>query len=143
MGTSTLRSYRAAQIFEAVGLGKEVIDLFFTGTPSRIGGIGLEEIGEEAIRKHEAAWNSNVNMLQSEGNFRYRKGGERHAWNPDSVRLLQWAVRSGSYERYREFADLSNNLNRNPHVIRGLFDFRKCTPIPLEQVEPLRISTNV
>ncbi|MCP4219197.1 MAG: glutamate synthase subunit alpha, partial [bacterium] len=137
MGTSTLRSYRGAQVFEAIGLGKEVIDKFFTGTESRIGGIGAEEIGREAIMQHNKAYKERPALLESEGVYQYRKGGERHAWNPDTIRLLQWATRSGDYEKYKQFSQLVDKETRKPHFIRGLIDFTEQTPIPIEEVEPV------
>ncbi|MBN2402232.1 MAG: glutamate synthase large subunit [Spirochaetes bacterium] len=135
MGTSTLRSYRGAQIFEAVGLGKEVIDKYFSGTDSRIGGIGIKEIAKESLMKHESAYQK-ISSLESQGVYQYRKSGERHAWTPDTIRLLQWAVRTSDYARYKEFSGLVDESNRRPHVIRGLLDFKN-NPIPVEEVEPL------
>ncbi|MCP4136680.1 MAG: glutamate synthase subunit alpha, partial [bacterium] len=137
MGTSTLRSYRGAQVFEAMGLGKDLVDKYFTGTESRIGGIGTEEIGREAIMQHNKAYKERPALLESEGVYQYRKGGERHAWNPDSIRLLQWAARSGDYEKYKQFSQLINSETRKPHFIRGLIDFTEQTPIPIEEVEPV------
>ncbi|MBN1121609.1 MAG: glutamate synthase large subunit [Anaerolineae bacterium] len=136
MGTSTLRSYRGAQIFEAVGLGQELVDRHFTGTESRIGGIGLEEIAQEALMRHSLAYDDPPTLLPSDGVYRFRKGGERHAWNPEAIYLLQWAVRTGDYEKYKQFSDHVNKFNQHPHVIRGLLDFKEQTPIPIEDVEP-------
>jgi glutamate synthase (NADPH/NADH) large chain len=136
MGTSTLRSYRGAQIFEALGLGAELIDRYFTGAVSRIGGIGIEEIAAEAIQKHARAYAQSPQSLESEGVYHYRKGGETHAWNPDTIRLLQWAVRTGDYGIYKEFSALVNTENRRPQVIRGVVDL-KSSPIPISEVEPL------
>ncbi|HPJ37824.1 MAG TPA: glutamate synthase large subunit [Spirochaetota bacterium] len=136
MGISTLRSYRGAQVFEAIGLGKDIIDTCFTGTESRIGGIGFREAAEEVLARYRTAYETRPGLLDSSGVYQYRKYGERHAWNPESIYLLQNAARTGSYEKYREFASLVNEQNRKPHVIRGLFDFRKQSPVPLEDVEP-------
>ena len=135
MGTSTLRSYRGAQIFEAVGIGKDVVDRCFTGTSSRIGGIGFREVAREALLAHGKAYNERSELLVSQGVYSYRKEGEKHAWNPASIYTLQWATRTGDYEKYRDFARLVNEENRRPHVIRGLFDFRKTEPVPLDEVE--------
>ncbi len=137
LGISTLRSYHGSQTFEAIGLGKEVVDKHFTGTESRIGGIGLEEIAREALAQHRKAYVERPKMLESEGVYQYRKNGERHAWNPESIHLLQWAVRSGDYCKYKEFAALVNCQNQKPHVIRGLLDFVPRTPVPIEEVEPV------
>ncbi len=136
MGTSTLRSYRGAQIFEAIGLGKALIDEYFTGTESRISGIGVGELEREALMHHDIAFGRRPSLLESLGAYQYRKEGELHAWNPRAIYLLQWATRTGNYDKYREFSRLVNEENRKPHFIRGLFDFKKQTPIPLEQVEP-------
>ena len=137
LGISTLRSYHGAQTFEAIGLSKAVVDEYFTGTESRIGGIGLEEIAREALQHHRQAYVQRPALLPSEGVYQYRKNGEQHAWNPEAIYLLQWAVRSGDYAKYREFAEHVNRFNQRPHVIRGLFDFKPQTPIPLEEVEPV------
>ncbi|MFH1428782.1 MAG: glutamate synthase large subunit [Candidatus Margulisiibacteriota bacterium] len=146
MGTSTLRSYRGTQIFEAIGLAKEVIDEYFTGTDSRISGIGLSEIAREVLIAHNSAYQKAMTeetankpaaaILPSEGVYRYRKEGEKHAWNPDTIALLQWASRSNDYKKYREFADRVNLENKAPHVLRGLLDFKPGNPIPIEEVEP-------
>ncbi len=134
MGTSTLRSYRGAQIFEALGLGKELIDKYFTGTDSRIDGIGIEEIAKETLIKHKNAYIKKSELLESQGIYQYRKNGEKHAWNPQTIQLLQQAVRSSDYEKYKQFSKLVDTENRRPHVIRGLFDL-KTNPIPIEEVE--------
>ena len=136
LGISTLRSYHGAQTFEAIGLSKAVVDEYFSGTESRIGGIGLEEIAQEALLHHHQAYVQRPALLPSEGVYQYRKNGEQHAWNPEAIYLLQWAVRSGDYAKYREFAEHVNRFNQRPHVIRGLFDFKPQTPVPLEEVEP-------
>ncbi len=86
MGISLLGSYRAAQIFEAIGIGKDVIDKYFTNTPSRIGGIGLKEIIDESLRRHETAYGQKDPKLTDQGMFRFKKNGELHAWSPDALR---------------------------------------------------------
>jgi len=138
MGTSTLRSYRGAQIFEAIGLGKELIDNYFTGTESRIGGIGTAEVEREVLLNHDRAFRERPALLESKGTYQYRKGGEKHAWNPESISLLQRATRLGDYSLFKKFTKLVDENNRAPHFIRGLFDFRPQTPIPLEEVEPAK-----
>ncbi len=137
MGTSTLRSYRAAQVFEAVGLGREVIDMCFAGTASRIHGLGLKEIAKETVLSHEQAFTAKPSQLPSDGVYQYRKGGEKHAWNPDTIMLLQHATRSGSYEKFKEFSKLVNAQNQDPHVLRGYFDFKPAAPISIDEVEPV------
>jgi glutamate synthase (NADPH/NADH) large chain len=152
MGTSTLRSYRGAQIFEAVGLGEEVVETCFRGTDSRIGGAGFAELEAEALAPYEAAqtaWDrtgpdqvgreirSEDFLLAEDGQYRWRKTGERHAWNPEAIYLLQWAARTGDYARFKQFTAAANSLNQSPHVIRGLLDFTdgRAAPVPIEEVE--------
>ncbi|MDR0554334.1 MAG: glutamate synthase large subunit [Treponema sp.] len=147
MGTSTLRSYRGAQIFEAVGIGQAVIDKCFRGTVSRIGGVGFAELEAEALTHYRAAVESARLMagrgeplpedylLAGGGQYRWRKDGEKHAWNPETIYLLQWAARSGDYGTFKQFTAAADALNRSPHVIRGLLDFRPAAAIPLDEVE--------
>ncbi|MDR0374598.1 MAG: glutamate synthase large subunit [Treponema sp.] len=144
MGTSVLRSYRGAQIFEAVGLGEAVIEKCFKGTDSRIGGAGFAELEAEAVDTYKNALNDDES-LEDVGQYRWRKNGEKHAWNPETIYLLQWAVRTGDYRKFKQFSSITDALNQNPHVIRGLLDFAPATPataaaeaampIPLEAVE--------
>ncbi|MDR0451737.1 MAG: glutamate synthase subunit alpha, partial [Treponema sp.] len=154
MGTSTLRSYRGAQIFEAVGLGGKVIEKCFRGTVSRIGGAGFAELEAEAVSRYRealAAWENSLDepapsdfLLADDGQYRWRKYGEKHAWNPETVYLLQWATRTGDYAKFKQFTALADELNRSPHVIRGLLDFAAPGsvrggppgPVPLGEVEP-------
>ena len=136
LGISTLRSYHGSQTFEALGLSEALIETHFTGTASRIGGIGLPEIAQEALMRHQQAYLEQPELLPSEGIYQYRKDGEKHAWNPETIAALQWAVRSGDYEKFKEFSQLVNNQNQRPHVIRGLLDFSERQPIPLSEVEP-------
>ncbi|MDR2177070.1 MAG: glutamate synthase large subunit [Treponema sp.] len=129
MGTSTLRSYRGAQIFEALGLGDAVIDKCFRGTLSRIGGAGFAELEAEALASYRAALAArersglSESLLEETGQYRWRRDGERHAWNPDTIHLLQWSTRTADYGKFKQFTKLSDDLNRIPHVIRGLLDF--------------------
>ncbi|GHV83592.1 glutamate synthase [Spirochaetia bacterium] len=146
MGTSTLRSYRGAQIFEAVGLGQAVIDKCFEGTASRIGGAGFAELEAEALASYRAAVEADGRLdaepapqdylLESAGQYRWRRNGERHAWNPDTIHLLQWSTRTADYAKFKQFTAMSNTLNQSPHVIRGLLDFAPHPPISLNEVEP-------
>ncbi len=137
LGISTLRSYHGSQTFEAIGLSQDVVDRYFTGTVSRIGGIGLDEIAQEALMHHAQGYVERPSLLPSDGIYQYRKGGERHAWNPEAIHLLQWAVRTGDYARFKEFTAYVDRFNQTPHVIRGLLDFKPQTPIPLDEVEPI------
>ncbi|MBN1562585.1 MAG: glutamate synthase large subunit [Anaerolineae bacterium] len=136
LGISTLRSYHGAQTFEAIGLSKELVDRYFTGTESRIDGIGLAEIAQETLLRHELAYVERPRLLPTQGVYQWRKDGEKHAWNPDAIRLLQWAVMTGDYDKYKQFAAHVNTFNQRPHVIRGLFEFKPQEPIPLAEVEP-------
>jgi glutamate synthase (NADPH/NADH) large chain len=139
MGISTLRSYHGGQIFEAIGLAKEIADRFFTGTDSRIGGIGLDGIAEEALIPHRMAYfATNQENLEPEtqGAYHYRRNGELHAWNPETIALLQWATRTDDYAKFKEFSALVDHENRKPMFIRGCVNLKKGNPVPLEEVEP-------
>ena len=136
LGISTLRSYHGAQPFEAIGLSEALIETHFTGTDSRISGIGLEEIAQETLLQHQIAFNNPPELLPSDGIYQYRKGGERHAWNPEVIYRLQQSVRAYDYEGFKEFAKLVNSQNQQPHVVRGLLKFNKRKPISLSEVEP-------
>ncbi len=139
MGISTIHSYCGAQIFEAVGLGQELIDQYFTATPSRIGGIGIETLAEEVLRRHAKAYpsqNEDENMLDEGGDYYWRRDGEHHQFNPQTIGMLQHAVRSGDYQIYKKYAELVNSQTKNLASIRGLLRFKKGTPVPLEDVEP-------
>ena len=139
MGISTIQSYCGAQIFEAIGLGQELIDEYFTATPSRIGGIGLDIVAEEMIRRHEAAYPEQPigdNILDEGGDYRWRSSGEFHQLNPKMIGLLQHATRSGNYKTFKQYAKLVNEQQTNLANIRGLLQFKKSDPISLEEVEP-------
>jgi len=137
MGISTLRSYRAAQIFEAIGISTSVIDKYFEGTVSRLSGIGLEEIAEEILIPHRRAYTEDVHsMILTEGVYAYRKNGEHHAWNPESVALLQWSTRNKDYKKYKEYAMLVDCETTRPTFLRGLLDYKR-NPISIEEVEPV------
>ncbi|MBW7863449.1 MAG: glutamate synthase large subunit [Candidatus Hydrogenedentes bacterium] len=139
IGISTQHSYRNAQIFEAVGLGDAVMDSCFTGTASRIGGIGVEEIGRETLMRHAAAWPekpSHRPELDPGGHYRWRRRGEFHQWNPVTIAKLQHATRQDKADTYQEFADEVNDRNRTLATLRGLLKFRQGAPVPLDEVEP-------
>lgn len=140
MGISTLRSYRGAQIFEAIGVADELIEKCFTGTPSRIGGADIDVIAEETIRRHKEAYPANENLnfpyLPTGGFYQWKKGGEYHLWNPESIAALQDSVRKEDYSRYREFAEIINDQSKSPTTLRSLLKFREGKPIPVEKVEP-------
>jgi glutamate synthase (NADPH) large chain len=136
MGISTLRSYRSSQIFEAVGIHPDVINRYFSGTASRIGGIGMEEISEEVLIPHRKAFINEVQPeVLTEGVYSYRKHGERHAWNPETISLLQWSTRTGDRNIFKEYASKVNADTAQPLFIRGLLR-TKNNPIDLSEVEP-------
>ncbi len=141
MGISTLRSYRGAQVYEAVGLGRELVDLYFTKTVSRLGGVGLRELGREALLRHATAFGTNrgrIPTLPSGGVYSFRRDGERHLWTPEAIYYLQRAVRAGEKRFYERFSELINNQTRRYTTLRSLLDFRadSAKAIPLDQVEP-------
>ncbi|SOC41100.1 glutamate synthase large subunit [Ureibacillus acetophenoni] len=133
MGISTVQSYRGAQIFEAVGISKKVIDHYFTGTASQIDGIDLVTIGEEALKRHAQAINSSEE-LESGSDFQWRANGEHHAFNPKTIHTLQWATRKNDIGLYRMYAEMANEEQIG--FLRNLFEFRNdIKPIPLNEVE--------
>ena len=143
MGISTLQSYRGAQIFEAVGLNQVFIDQYFTWTPSRIGGIGLDEIEEESRRRHAYAYfehKANGNSgSQMEGKYQWRQGGEYHMWNPDTIARLQHATKANDAKSFQEFTDIADGHNKRLCTIRGLLELKKLDePIPIDEVEPTK-----
>ena len=140
MGISTIHSYRGAQIFEAVGLHQDIVDRYFTWTPSRVGGIGLDEIETDVIRRHRVAYPKGPEEappdLEPGGRYAWRHDGEYHMWNPDTIARLQHASSANDPDAYREFAALANNYESRLCTLRGLLDFRFAdSPIPLEEVE--------
>ncbi len=140
MGISTIQSYRGAQIFEAVGLNTEVVDKYFAWTPSRIQGVGLDVIAEEALARHSHAFPSRqVNgVLDAGGQYQWRDNGEFHLFNPQTIHKLQNACRTGSEKIYREYAELINNQAKNLCTLRGLLEFKFAEkPVPIEEVESL------
>jgi glutamate synthase domain-containing protein 2/glutamate synthase domain-containing protein 1/glutamate synthase domain-containing protein 3 len=140
MGISTLQSYRGAQIFEAVGLRQEFIDKYFAWTPSRIGGVGIEEIERETRSRHDYAYPARETAgmldLKAGGYYQWRRDGEYHMYNPDTISLLQYSTRSNSFESFQQFSQLMNEETRRLCTIRGLLEFRLGKTIPLDEVEP-------
>ena len=163
MGISTIQSYRGAQIFEAIGLNHDVIDNYFTGTVSRIEGVGLGVLAEEALARHRLAFPArpvNGEALDPGGQYQWRSEGEYHLFNPQTIHKLQLACRTGSYKVFKEYTELVNNQARNLCTLRGLFDLKLARqptasedveggwlhgkaasqavpPVPLEEVEPV------
>ena len=140
MGISTVQSYRGAQIFEALGLHKSVVDRYFTGTPTRIGGADMETIAREIAMRHEAAFPerpSNGHALPPGGRYQWRQNGEYHQFNPVTIHKLQEAVRRNDYDIYREYAAAINEQSRQAATLRGLLKLKRSRPIPLDEVEPV------
>jgi len=138
MGISTYQSYCGAQIFDAVGLSSEFIEKYFTGTATTIEGIGLQEVAEEAVRRHRDAYGSNPiyqNALDVGGDYAFRLRGEEHAWTPDSVSRLQHAVRGKNPAEYQLFAKTINEQSERLLTIRGLMQFKASESVPLDEVE--------
>ena len=140
MGISTVQSYRGAQIFEAVGLKDDVVDRYFTRTPSRIQGIGLDVIEEETLQRHRSAFNDpfvpGMQELDMGGQYQWRRHGEFHQWNPEAIAKLQYATRANDPRAYREFADQVNDQSRKMATLRGLLEFKDRQPIAINEVEP-------
>ena len=141
MGISTLQSYCGAQIFEAIGLNKAFVDRYFTWTASRIGGIGIETVAEEVQQRHERAFGlkpAGPVELEGGGEYQWRRDGEYHLFNPDTVYKLQHATRSGQYTIFKEYTKAIDDQNRQRATLRGLFRLRALRPpVPLEDVEPV------
>ena len=140
MGISTLQSYRGAQIFEAIGLNREIVDKYFTGTPSRIEGVGLDVLAREAQMKHSHAFHpvtDSTTELDVGGSYQYRIRGEYHLFNPLTVSKLQHAVRQQSYATFKEYTELVNDQSKQLCTLRGLMTLKTAAkPIPIEEVEP-------
>ncbi len=141
MGISTYMSYCGAQIFEAIGLKSDFVAKYFRGTPTQVGGIGVFEVAEEALRLHRAAFGDDPvleNMLDAGGEYAWRTRGEEHMWTPDAIAKLQHSTRSGKFDTYKEYAQLINDQSRRHMTLRGLFEFKfdPSKAIPLEEVEP-------
>ncbi len=139
MGISTLRSYNGAQLFEAIGINREVIDKYFTGTSSRIGGIGLEEIAKETILRHKAGFeNRPAGALELDfgGEYHFRHSGEGHLWNPTTISRLQHAAKNNDANAYAEYAKAVNDQSQKLYTLRGLFEFASGKSVPIDKVEP-------
>jgi glutamate synthase (NADPH/NADH) large chain len=140
MGISTLQSYKGAQIFEAVGLDLGPVDLCFTGTASRIRGVGFDVLANEAIRRHQLGFprreQPKLPVLPNTGQYHWRRGGEKHSWNPNTIADIQQAARAGDKTAYKRFSTFVNEeLSRNCHL-RGLLSFKPTQAVPLDEVEP-------
>ena len=140
MGISTVHSFFGAQIFECVGLNRDVVDVHFNGTASRIGGIGLDGIADESLIRHRHGFPDTGkpdSMLEAGGSYRIRVGGEKHMWTTEAIYKLQQATRNDDYATYKEFTKIMDEQVRTNGLLRGLFGFRKAKSIPIDQVEPV------
>ncbi|MDQ9171011.1 glutamate synthase-related protein [Oxalobacteraceae bacterium R-40] len=140
MGISTYMSYCGAQIFEAIGLNKALVDKYFRGTASNVEGIGIFEVAEEALRLHKLAFSNDpllVNALDPGGEYAYRVRGEDHMWTPDAIAKLQHSTRANNYNTYKEYAQIINDQSKRHMTLRGLFEFKidPSKAIPLDEVE--------
>ena len=143
MGISTWMSYCGAQIFEAIGLNRAVVDKYFTGTPSSIEGIGVFEIAEEAVRLHKLAFGNDkvlASMLDAGGEYAFRVRGEEHMWTPDAIAKLQHSTKANSFSTYKEYAQIINDQSKRHMTLRGLFEFKldPSKAIPIDEVEPAK-----
>jgi glutamate synthase (NADPH/NADH) large chain/glutamate synthase (ferredoxin) len=141
MGVSTYMSYCGAQLFEAIGINSATIDKYFTGTPSRVEGVGVFEMAEEAIRMHKAAYGNDpvlATMLDTGGEYAWRTRGEEHMWTPDAIAKLQHSTRANNFNTYKEYAQIINDQSKRHMTLRGLFEFKvdPTKAIALEEVEP-------
>jgi glutamate synthase (NADPH/NADH) large chain len=144
MGVSTIASYTGAQIFEAIGLSKEVVDEYFVGVTSRLGGVGIDVIAQETIKRHHIAYPPGgeipgAKRLQIGGEYQWRREGEPHLFDPETVFTLQHATRSKRFDVFKRYTERVDNQSRRLMTLRGLFDFKKDMrkPIPIEEVEPI------
>ena len=138
MGISTVRSYRGAQIFEAIGLERSLIEQYFPGTVSRIGGVGLEVIVRETLERHRMAFPERTNgglMLPRAGEYQFRIRGEHHMWNPEAIFTLQQATQGGDFGLFRKFSAMADDNSQQLQSLRGLLRFKKGKKVPLEEVE--------
>jgi glutamate synthase (NADPH/NADH) large chain len=141
MGVSTYMSYCGAQLFEAIGLNKDLVGKYFRGTATQVEGIGVFEVAEEALRNHRAAFGDDpvlAEMLDAGGEYAWRTRGEEHMWTPDAIAKLQHSTRSNKFETYKEYAQIINDQNRRHLTLRGLFEFKldPSKAIPVDEVEP-------
>ena len=144
MGISTIASYTGAQVFEAIGLSQAVVDEYFSGTTSRLGGIGIDVIASEAIARHQIAYPPGgeipgTKKLPTGGEYQWRRDGEPHLFDPETVFLLQHSTRARQYEIFKRYTDKVNNRAKDLMTLRGLFEFKsdQRKPIPIEEVEPI------
>lgn len=136
MGISTIRSYRGAKLFEAIGLSEDLVETYFGSISSKVGGIGLAEIARDAVQMHKTGYKEDLSeVLEHKGIYSYRKDGEKHAWNPETISTLQLATRLGSYKKFKEYTKLVDE-KEEPLFLRDFLEFKRHSPVPLEEVEP-------
>ena len=143
MGISTYMSYCGAQIFEAIGLNKALVDKYFKGTASNVEGIGVFEVADEALRLHKLAFSADpvlANALDAGGEYAFRVRGEEHMWTPDAIAKLQHSTRSNNFSTYKEYAQIINDQSKRHMTLRGLFEFKidPSKAIPIDEVEPAK-----
>ncbi|WP_054852374.1 glutamate synthase large subunit [Olleya sp. ITB9] len=137
IGISTLNSYRGSQLFECIGIKSSTVEKYFPNTTTRIQGIGLKEIEQEIVKRHKKAFHKNIEPnIEAGGDYRWRRGQEKHMFNPLTVAKLQESVRTNKASTFKEYSELINNQSKSLMTIRGLFEFDQFDPIPLEEVEP-------
>jgi len=141
MGVSTYMSYCGAQLFEAIGINTETVNKYFTGTPTRVQGIGIFEIAEETLRMHKAAFGNDpvlASMLDAGGEYAWRARGEEHMWTPDAIAKLQHSTRANNWTTYKEYAQIINDQTKRQMTLRGLFEFKidPAKAISIDEVEP-------
>ena len=137
IGISTLNSYRGSQLFECIGINTITVEKYFPNTPTRIQGIGLRELEQEIVKRHKKAFAPNIEpTIEIGGDYRWRRGQEKHLFNPLTVAKLQESVRTNKASTYKEYSELVNNQSKNLMTIRGLFEFDQFDPIPIDEVEP-------
>jgi glutamate synthase domain-containing protein 2/glutamate synthase domain-containing protein 1/glutamate synthase domain-containing protein 3 len=144
MGISTIQSYRGAQVFEAIGLNEDFVEKYFSGTPSRVGGVGLDSVAQETLTRHTLAYFQDRLIgpaLSPGGQYQWRRGEEKHMYNPTLIATLQHAVRGGDYTLFKKFTRLSDEESTRQCALRGLFKFKKCTSIPIDEVESVAAIT--
>ena len=141
MGISTIQSYHGAQIFEALGLSQDFVDEYFNGTPTRLGGIGIDVVAREVRMRHEWAYPKRPvvhTTLGTGGQYQFRRDGEHHLFNPKTIHYLQTACRTGDYKLFKRYSEQINHQTKNLTTLRGLMDFRPLAkPVPLDEVEPV------
>ena len=140
MGISTIRSYKGAQLFEALGLSSAFIEKYFTGTPTRIEGIGIDEIEKETLKRHDSVYKEEHtpdNILDPGGSYHMRSNSQNHLLTGEAIVILHKALRENNYDYYKKYTALINNQSQNLCTLRGLFNFKKSNSIPIDQVEPI------